>query len=427
TDVRQWTQELRLANSGDDRLDWLVGFFFTDINRFYRQRLPTPGYDAFTDATLGEGTSAAVANGFGVDSPFNSDLPYDLQQFAFFGEFTYDITDRFHFTAGGRYYDFEEVRTITTGGLFAAGDSGTLDTTESSGFTPRFLLAYDLSDAITVNAQASQGFRLGGVNDPLNVALCTAEDEAIFGDFQDYDDETLWNFEAGVKAKTGGLTFNAAAFYSDISNLQVTLDAGSCSSRISFNVPDAHTLGLEWELGAELFTGLEVFFSGSWIESEFDSTVLDGNGNVLGGVQDGNRLASVPELQLSASIQHTFPLQFGDVSAEGFIAASAQHVGSRFTQPGDQVPGAGDFVSGLPFAGATGEELTSLDLELPDYQIVNLNAGLYYDNVEVIAYINNITDENALLSFDRERGGRARLGFRTNQPRTFGVTVRLKF
>ncbi|MEO0612318.1 MAG: TonB-dependent receptor [Pseudomonadota bacterium] len=427
TDVRQWTQELRLANSGDDRLDWLVGFFFTDINRFYRQRLPTPGYDAFTDATLGEGTSAAVANGFGVDSPFNSDLPYDLQQFAFFGEFTYDITDRFHFTAGGRYYDFEEVRTITTGGLFAAGDSGTLDTTESSGFTPRFLLAYDLSDAITVNAQASQGFRLGGVNDPLNVALCSAEDEAIFGDFQDYDDETLWNFEAGVKAKTGGVTFNAAAFYSDISNLQVTLDAGSCSSRISFNVPDAHTLGLEWELGAELFTGLEVFFSGSWIESEFDSTVLDGNGNVLGGVQDGNRLASVPELQLSASIQHTFPLQFGDVSAEGFIAASAQHVGSRFTQPGDQVPGAGDFVSGLPFAGATGEELTSLDLELPDYQIVNLNAGLYYDNVEVIAYINNITDENALLSFDRERGGRARLGFRTNQPRTFGVTVRLKF
>ncbi|MEL6111824.1 MAG: TonB-dependent receptor [Pseudomonadota bacterium] len=427
TDVRQWTQELRLANSGDDRLDWLVGFFFTDINRFYRQRLPTPGYDAFTDATLGDGTSAAVANGFDADSPFNSDLPYDLQQFAFFGEFTYDITDRFHFTAGGRYYDFEEVRTITTGGLFAAGDSGTLDTTESNGFTPRFLLAYDLSDAVTVNAQASQGFRLGGVNDPLNVALCTAEDEAIFGNFQDYDDETLWNYEAGVKVKTSGVTFNAAAFYSDISNLQVTLDAGSCSSRISFNVPEAHTLGLEWELGAELLTGLDVSFSGSWIESEFDSTVLDGNGNVLGGVQDGNRLASVPELQLSASIQHTFPLQFGDVSAEGFIAASAQHVGSRFTQPGDQVPGAGDFVSGLPFGGASGEDVTSLDLELPSYQIVNLNAGLYYDNVEVVAYINNVTDENALLSFDRERGGRARLGFRTNQPRTFGVTVRLKF
>ena len=43
------------------------------------------------------------------------------------------------------------------------------------------------------------------------------------------------------------------------------------------------------------------------------------------------------------------------------------------------------------------------------------------------AYVNNVTDEEADLSFDRERGGRARLGFNVNQPRTFGVTMRMKF
>ena len=32
-----------------------------------------------------------------------------------------------------------------------------------------------------------------------------------------------------------------------------------------------------------------------------------------------------------------------------------------------------------------------------------------------------------LLAFDRERGGRARLGFSTNAPRTFGMTVRKGF
>ena len=32
-----------------------------------------------------------------------------------------------------------------------------------------------------------------------------------------------------------------------------------------------------------------------------------------------------------------------------------------------------------------------------------------------------------LLSFDRERGGRARLGFNIGQPRTFGVTARQTF
>jgi iron complex outermembrane receptor protein len=42
-------------------------------------------------------------------------------------------------------------------------------------------------------------------------------------------------------------------------------------------------------------------------------------------------------------------------------------------------------------------------------------------------YVNNLFDENALLSFDRERGGRARLGYNVGQPRTMGVTVRQTF
>ena len=86
--------------------------FIQRFDRTYAQRLPTPGYDAFTDAVLGAGTSAAVANGYGPDSPFNSDLPYNIKQFAIFGEGNYDITDRLTFTAGGRYYDFKEVRTL---------------------------------------------------------------------------------------------------------------------------------------------------------------------------------------------------------------------------------------------------------------------------------------------------------------------------
>jgi hypothetical protein len=34
---------------------------------------------------------------------------------------------------------------------------------------------------------------------------------------------------------------------------------------------------------------------------------------------------------------------------------------------------------------------------------------------------------NALLSFDRERGGRARLGFNIGQPRQIGITLRKRF
>ena len=99
----------------------------------------------------------------------------------------------------------------------------------------------------------------------------------------------------------------------------------------------------------------------------------------------------------------------------------------RITQPSDQVAGAGAFVSGLPFAGATGTEVTNIDLELDPYTLVNLNAGFISQNWEAVLYVNNATDENADLSFDRERGGRARLGFRTNMPRTLGVTYRRFF
>lgn len=435
TEVQQFTQEARIASDYESRLQWLLGFFYTDIERVYAQRLPTPGFDAFQDAAAAASLmnadpdddfpfAADTANGFDPDSPFNSDLPYDLRQYAFFGEATLDITDRLHFTAGGRYYDFRETRTITTGGLFAAGDTGVVDETESDGFNPRFLLSYDLTEDLTLNAQASRGFRLGGVNDPLNVTLCTPQDEAIFGEFQDYDDETLWNYEAGAKYNNGPITLNVAGFYTDISNLQTTLDAGSCSSRIVFNVPEAHTTGFEWEFGAEVTSNFEIFFAGSWLEAEFDSTVVDGTGAIIGGIEEGNRLASVPEFQLSASGVYTVPLSS---SSEAFFAASIQHVGDRITQPSDQVPGAGEFVSGLPFAGATGAEVTSLDLVLDPYQIINLQAGLNWENWSLIGYINNVADENADLSFDRERGGRARLGFRTNQPRTFGVTMRASF
>ena len=224
-----------------------------------------------------------------------------------------------------------------------------------------------------------------------------------------------------------GIVFNAALFYSDIEDLQVTLDAGSCSSRISFNVADAHTAGVEFELIAQPSESLEFTFAGSFLESEFDSTVRDSTGAILGGVEDGNRLASVPEVQVAGTGTYFFPLNFGGGSADAYVSATVQYVGDRITQPSDQLPGAGIFMSGLPFGGATGNETTTLDLELDSYTIVNLNAGFIKESWEAVLYINNVTDENADLSFDRERGGRARLGFRTNQPRTVGVTLRKSF
>jgi iron complex outermembrane receptor protein len=423
TSLKSFVQELRISTDSEGPINFVAGLFYSDTERTYRQRLPTPGYDVFTDATLGAGTAAATANGFPADSPYNADLPYDITQYAAFGEMTWDITQRFHLTAGGRFYDFSEIRGFKSGGLFSNLDNRT-DETSSSGFTPRVIASYELADNVRVNAQASKGFRLGGVNDPLNLPLCSPEDEAIFGAFQDYDDETLWNYEIGVRGQRRGLSFAAAAYYTDISNLQVTLDAGSCSSRIVFNVPEAHTMGVEAELSWRPVDGLNLSINGSLVEAEFDSTVVDGNNNVIAGLREGNRLPSVPNFQMSAAASYNWPMGDG----EAYVGASVQHVGSRYTQSSDQENNPRSFVSGLPFGGATGNGATVVDLRLPSYQYVNLSAGIDWDNgLGVMIYVNNLFDENALLSFDRERGGRARLGFNVGQPRIIGATVRKRF
>ena len=47
--------------------------------------------------------------------------------------------------------------------------------------------------------------------------------------------------------------------------------------------------------------------------------------------------------------------------------------------------------------------------------------------LSITVYVNNLFDENPLLSLDRERGGRARLGYNIGNPRKFGMTVRKSF
>ena len=140
---------------------------------------------------------------------------------------------------------------------------------------PRVLLAYDVSDSVQLNAQAAEGFRLGGINDPLNVPLCSPEDEETFGGRDSFDSETLWNYEIGAKFgfADGRGQFNIAAFYADIADLQMPVVAGTCSSRIVVNVPEAHSTGVEFELTAAPTDRFDFGISAIYTESEVDTTV----------------------------------------------------------------------------------------------------------------------------------------------------------
>jgi len=148
---------------------------------------------------------------------------------------------------------------------------------------------------------------------------------------------------------------------------------------------------------------------------------------VLGGIRKGNRLPSVPEFTIAANVNYAWKTDsFG--GAKPFINASIQHIGSRYTQAADQEPGASTFVSHLAFEGATGTAVSFISARLPAYQLLNFSAGVELPSgLDLNVYVTNALDQDPLLAFDKERGGRARVGYDVGTPRVIGVTMRKHF
>ncbi len=425
TTVETITQELRFSGASGDAT-WVAGAFYSTIDRDYDQSLFVDGFEAATEQDpMGPILSPTMGSfGAATNVLFYSDLRYEFDQLAVFGELTYAVNDRFNLTGGLRLYDFEESRIQTFDGAFAAPGTTTGDTT-ADGIAPRLIASFRVNDNTLLNAQVAKGFRLGGINDPLNIPLCTPEDLVIFGGNDSWDDEEQWNYEIGSKSTVmdGRGTFNIAAYYVDIKDLQATVTAGSCSSRLVFNVPESRSSGVEMEIAAAPNTSFDFAISASYNDSELRSEAAGS----ISGISKGNRLPTVPEFQAAVAATYQWSMKNDRL---GYLTGTYQHVGSRFTQVGDFADGFGT-VDLLTFPGTIGGPLTqqffNFNPELPAYDLLNLRLGVTSQAWEVALFVNNVTDEIAILALDQERGSRARVGYLTNQPRTFGVTTRFKF
>jgi iron complex outermembrane receptor protein len=428
TTGNQFTQELRL-NGGNDRLKWVGGGFFADSKRHYGQNLLVAGFEALTGIPT-QGLRAPK------DVLFYSDLQYHLQQFAIFGEGTYSFSPKFDFTAGLRYYHFKEDKGQIFDGIFAQDNTGTElvsqpGTTKADGVAPRFIATYKVSDDTNLSAQVSKGFRLGGINDPLNVPLCSAADLVTFGGRENWTDETAWNYELGSKSRLfgGKGSLNFSAFYVDIKDLQVTVTAGTCSSRLIFNVPKARSVGGELEFAMapsdQFDFSLSAGYNDSTLRSTLTSTAADGTVSVISGIESGARLPSVPKFQAAAAFTYQQPIT---TDWQGYFTGTYNHVGSRVTQVGDESLGTVNLLA-LPhtIGGPLTQSTFTFDPILPAYDILNLRFGVRYQQIDLALFCNNVTDEKALLALDRERGLLARVGYLTNQPRTFGINARVDF
>ncbi|HXA35770.1 MAG TPA: TonB-dependent receptor [Steroidobacteraceae bacterium] len=437
THLNVTSEEVRLASNGKSMIDWLAGGFFQHVDRRYGQDLPTPGYDGFNAAAgfpLGPNPVGLV------DTPFFSDINYRLQQYAAFGEATWHITDQWGLTGGLRYYHYKENRVLHFNGVFAADTppAGVPGEVDANGVSPRGILSFKLDEDAQFNAQVSKGFRLGGINDPINLPLCSPQDRLEFGGQGNWKDETSKNYEIGGKFRflEHKLTLNVSAFYTDIQNLQATVTAGTCSSRLVFNVP-AQSHGIEAELFARPNSTWDFGLSATWVDARLrgsvTSTSATGAVTVIGGLADGNRLPTAPQVQAVGSVGYTLPLEN---KLDFFSVFTVQYVGSAYSQFENEEPGFGQ-IGGtasdpnaarlITYGGVPSNTVISFDARLPAYSLGNLRAGVKTDRWEAAAYLNNLWDTNAHLALDYERGRSARAGYLTNQPLTIGVGGQIKF
>ena len=270
----QFSQEIRLASPAPQRLTWVVGLFALHSDK--REGGPL-GF--FFDPNT-------VAGLFSSPNDYTqvSDQKVATDSFAAFGEANFSITPMLKLTLGARAAIERKsgVSTISYSivdpGLFPG--HATYSHTWNA-ITPKATLSFQPDRHFLVYVTASEGFKSGGYDlsgsgaGPLvNVALA-----------RPFDQETVWNYEAGEKF-TGfdnRLVLDADVFDDEYHNLQTSqlVLINSVPIPITANAGNARVAGVEVEatlaptdwltLGASYaymdahFTSAGTGFTGKWI------------------------------------------------------------------------------------------------------------------------------------------------------------------
>lgn len=391
-DTEVLTQELRLASMDDGAFSWLAG-------GFYRSR------DIDSQTAINNDVVGAI---FGDGRIFVQDNQAEFEQFAVFGEVTYEFTDDFVLTGGIRWFT-EDISSNVDFGLFSADTfmfeeiSREPDQSEDDVLF-RVAASYFPGEDVQLYAQYSEGYRPGGVNDrviDIFGVLSPAQIEALLS----YEQDETRNYEIGIKSQLldKRLTLNVSGYYIDWEGIQIDLDIPAATGLVfTDNVGQGTSVGAELELLAAPTDNLYFGILLGYASAETDGDTSTGAGTI----PDGAELPFAPELNGYLFVEYARPLS-GALDARFRIDAS--HTGSRKADID---------VAGNP--GFTLDEYQTFDLSL-GIESVNWSATLYAKNIT-----NELAEQNAFL-FNDPIFGNALAGFVRNRPRTIGVQFQAGF
>lgn len=380
---RKTTQEFRLASPKSDKLEWLVGAFFTR---------ETGGIDQGFDAIrLSDQQPVAGLPLLGLASVSSK---YTEQ--AGFGNLTWHVTPRFDLQLGGRYGENRQRAVETLDGILVGGSSRfTPVNSKESVFTYSVAPRYELSDNAAVYLRVAKGYRPGGPN--------LLPPGAPAGTPTSYDADTLVSYEGGVKADflDRKVSLDAAVFYLDWDHIQLFTRINNVG--LNANGGKAESKGIEFTATARPTEGLSLVASGAITHAVLTRDTPP----TVGGLK-GDRLPFVPRYSLNLSGTYDWTA-WSDVDA--FVGGSLALVGAR------------DAGFDTGYRAAFGQRL-----RLDSYAQVDVQAGLRRRNLSIEAFVQNLGGQRGVLNVGAfgNLPNRA-LPVTPIRPRTIGLTLSAEF
>ena len=397
---RQTSQELQvLVDTG--RFNGLIGGYYLDAVAItpFDVRLFTTlnGFTAFTNAEARTNTLAG------------------------FADFTYDMTDQFAVSVGGRYTWDERKADILRqsylgGGSPEFGGAGLAVGAPSTNFkgkrtftkfTPRASVSFKPTPDHNLYASYSQGFKGGGF-DPRGVGTNAPDlngngirEDSEVGAFLSFAPEKVDSYEVGYKASLLDRRLNVAlaAFRADYTDVQIP---GSSACTVIVNgMPTTSFCGVVTNAGKAKFTGAEAELGGragedllrdgdtlrfnaavGYIDAQFKEYITNIPGQGPVDVADFRKVQNTPKWTFRQSTTYSTPIGSGDLDLTQTIAYRSRT--AQFETPNPFLDQAGYAIldasivyrapEGRWTLGVYGKNLTDYEYKTSGYNFMAGNA-----------------------------------------------------
>lgn len=377
TETERVTNEFRITSKEGEQIEWLAGLFYTREKDHYGAHISAN--DPVTDQVL----PGPIGN------IYTFDLFANFQEYAAFGDVTYNFSEQFEVTAGMRYSKNEQDFRAPRSGVISASPL-LVGESEDSANTYLLTASYHPTERSTIYARAASAYRPGSTQ-PLNNSAAPAE----------YGPDRLWNYEVGVKGDWlgGTLSPELSIYHIDWQDIQLNSLVNGFS--VISNAGKAESEGVEAALNYRPIRGLSIAGAAAYNRAK----ILTANPSI--GAVAGDTLPFSPKWTGSLSVDYSMPVS---AAADALVGVTYAYQGERYT--------------------ALSGDAINTRYELPDYSTIDLRAGLEWSMFTLSLRIDNLMDKRALTSAQRVRVNTTQNNPVTAtvlQPRTAMLALGVKF